>query len=302
MYRPLMVGGRVTPAALFRAVEMYAPTLLLDEADTYLGDAVELHGIVNGSQRRSSAYVLRCLSDDEHEPRRFGTWCAKAIAGIRGLPDTVLDRSIVIRLERRSPDVSLASWRDRDRAIIEDLKRKLLRWTTDNRAMVVAGLSTAAFPDGLNDRERDAWAAFLAIGEVAGGQWRGQNGLAWQACQHVTSSAVGEEAGVDETLLADLRDVFEAKGFPDGIPTGEILYKLTSIDGRRWGEWSRGKPLSAHGLARLLKPFGVKPRQMRLDNRNLKCYLEDELCPVWERYLPDSPAPPETETKHRNKP
>ena len=120
VYQPLPAGGRVTAAALFRAIESYAPTLLLDEADTFFSEDAELRGVVNGSQRRKAAYLLRCVGDD-HEPRQFVTWCPKAIAGIGGLPDTVLDRSIVVRLERRSPNVSLEHWRDRDKAGIETM-------------------------------------------------------------------------------------------------------------------------------------------------------------------------------------
>ena len=113
--KPLAASGRITPAALFRTIELYAPTLLLDEADTFLGDDQELRGIVNGSQRRDLAHVMRTVGDD-YKPRLFGTWCAKAISGIGSLPDTVLDRSLLIRLERRAPNVGdLPRWRDRDK-------------------------------------------------------------------------------------------------------------------------------------------------------------------------------------------
>ena len=161
VYRQLSVGGKVTSAALFRVIEAHAPTLLLDEADTYFRDDPELRGVVNGSQRRSSAYILRNVRSvgDDHELRQFVTWCPKAIAGIGALPDTVLDRSIVLRLERRPPNISLASWRGRDNCAVETLRRKLARWIADNEASIVAGLPAVEFPSGLHDRARDAWEA-----------------------------------------------------------------------------------------------------------------------------------------------
>ena len=71
------LSGRVTSAALFRVIEKSSPTLLLDEADTYFREDAELRGVVNGSQRRELAHVLRCVGDD-HEPRRFKTWVSKS--------------------------------------------------------------------------------------------------------------------------------------------------------------------------------------------------------------------------------
>ena len=93
VYRPMPLSGGVSPAALFRMIEKCSPTLLLDEADTYFTEATELRGVVNGSHRRNLAYALRCVGED-HEARRFTTWCPKAISGIGNLPDTVIDRCV----------------------------------------------------------------------------------------------------------------------------------------------------------------------------------------------------------------
>ena len=288
VYRQLSVGGRVTSAALFRVIEAHAPTLLLDEADTYLRDDDELRGVVNGSQRRGSAYVLRCVRDN-HEPERFGTWCPKAIAGIGALPDTVLDRSIVLRLERRPPNVSLASWRDRDKDAVETLRRKLARWIADNEASIVAGLSAVEFPSGLHDRARDAWESLLAIGNVAGGEWAGPGGRARRACERVMASTAGEEAGARETLLADLHTIFEAEGWPEALGSKAILNKLEVMEGRPWGEWSKAKPMTGHALARLLKPFGIATRNHRFpDGRQSKAYFAAALQSAWEAYLPEA--------------
>lgn len=74
-----MAAANISAAALFRAVEAWAPTLLIDEADTFMGATEELRGILNSGHTRDSAFVIRTVGDD-HEPRRFSTWGAKAIA------------------------------------------------------------------------------------------------------------------------------------------------------------------------------------------------------------------------------
>ena len=306
VWKPLPASGRITPAALFRTVERYTPTLLLDEADTFLGADQELRGLVNGSQRRDLAYVTRLVGDD-HEPRSFRTWCAKAISGIGSLPDTVLDRSLLIGLERRPPNTGgLPRWRDRDKQAIADLNCKLARWIADNGDTVLDRRNTVAFPPVLNDRARDAWEALLAIGDVAGVEWAGRTGRAYRACEAINASAE-PETGAPEMLLADLWQVFRDAGNPTHLPTGKIdpahsspqpaiLPALVAMEDRPWSEWTRSRPLSPRGLAKLLKDFGIAPGTIRLDSgATPKGYKRAAFELVWKRYdIPSSEDPLES--------
>ena len=284
VYRPMPLSGRVTPAALFRSIQSYGPTLLLDEADTYFNEDPELRGVVNGSQRRDLAHVLRCVGD-EHEPRRFTTWCPKAISGIGGLPDTVLDRALVIRLERRPGNIpTLPRWRDRDKTAIGQLRRRVARWIADHAEAILAARNSIRFLSGLNDRACDAWEALLAIAHVAGGEWTAR---ASQACEAITGDSE-DETGAREKLIADLRKVFEDASDPDALPTIQILENLHAIEGRPWSEWRRGKPLSPRGLSDLLKPFKVQPKTFRQPSGGTpKGYRRQDLEPIWSAYLLD---------------
>ena len=75
--KPLLASN-ISTAAVFRTIEKYRPTLIIDEGDTFLRDNDEMRGILNSGHNRNAAYVLRCEGDD-HEPRVFSTWCPKAI-------------------------------------------------------------------------------------------------------------------------------------------------------------------------------------------------------------------------------
>ena len=75
------------------------------------------------------------------------TWCPKAIAGIGKLPDTVVDRSLVLNLERRPANAEpLPRWRDRDREAIERLKRQLTCWVADNEEAILAARASVSYP------------------------------------------------------------------------------------------------------------------------------------------------------------
>jgi hypothetical protein len=98
--RPLL-SSNISPAALFRIVEKYCPTLLIDEADSFLRDKEELRGILNSGHTRDAAYVVRTVGDDK-EPCRFSTWAPKAVALIGRLSVQALIRYIRGAGSRRS--------------------------------------------------------------------------------------------------------------------------------------------------------------------------------------------------------
>ena len=78
--KPLSAAN-VTPATIFRAIDRWHPTMLIDETDTFLSDKSELRGILNSGHTRSQAYVIRCVGDDL-VPKQFSTWAPKAFAAI----------------------------------------------------------------------------------------------------------------------------------------------------------------------------------------------------------------------------
>ena len=277
---PLPVSGSITGPVLFRVIERDEPTLLLDEVDTYLKNSEGLRGIINGSQRRDTAYILRTVGTD-YEPRRFGTWCPKVICGIGGLPDTALDRSIIIRLERRPARTGdLPKWRDRDRQAIEDMKRKLVRWTAGNINSILTQRNDVTFPPKLHDRARDAWEALLAISDIAGGEWAGRNGRAWQACEAI-SADTQDETGAREMLLTDLYRIFHDSGDLETMNTKKVINELVKMEARPWSEWRGDKPLSPRGLGNLLKDFKISSGTV---GGKAKGYKREQFTEVWKNY------------------
>jgi hypothetical protein len=86
---------------MFRAVEAAKPTLLIDEADTFLAHSDELRGISNVGNKKGGQ-VIRCVGDDA-EPRAFAAFAPAAVAAIGHLPGTIQDRSITLLMRRALP-------------------------------------------------------------------------------------------------------------------------------------------------------------------------------------------------------
>lgn len=284
--RPLTVSN-ITAAPLFRALEQYSPTLLIDEADTFLNGNDDLRGILNAGHTRPTAYVMRCVGDDQ-KLRKFRVFAAKAIAKIGGLPDTLEDRAISIPMMRKAKTETLPKL-NHDRLLTEflELRRKAQRWTDDN--MDLLKNAEPSFPEGLSDRAEDNWTPLLSIAAVAGGEWpeKARNAareLSGEGTQEAVNSA-------QEQLLADIKQIFEDRkesGSPDHmkIHSEALCKELIEIEGRPWAEWKHGRPITKYQLARQLKAFNIKTKQVWVNGNNLNGYEAEFFEEAWERYLP----------------
>lgn len=272
-------ASNITTAALFRAVEKWRPTMLVDEADTFLGASDDLRGIINSGHNRASAFVIRTVGED-HEPRAFSTWAPKAIAMIGKMHPTLASRSITIELRRKGAGETVEPLRQSHRAELDVLRRKAARWAADNHDYLRH--AEPDIPVGLVNRGADNWRFLLAIADAAGGDWPDRSRKA-----AVTLSADLSDDSHAAVLLADLRTLFDTAK-TDRLASTEIVAALTAMEDRPWPEWRDGRPLTPRQLAKLLEPFGIRPGARREGGAVFKGYLLESFDDAFARYL----APP----------
>jgi hypothetical protein len=250
--------ANIKTATLFRVIEQCRPTLLLDEADTYLRMDPELRGIINSGFNKAGAKVLRNVPvGDNWEVREFSTWCPQAIAGIGHMPDTIVDRGFVIEMKRKLPTEKVAKLRRRDAGPLIDLARKVARWAADHLAEL-KGVDPE-MPDSLNDRATDAWEFCIGIADLVGGAWPVR---ARTAALELSGDGVTGNESTRVQLLADIRDLFDETG-EETLFSWEIVKGLIAMSNRPWVERGRDKkPITTTAMSRLLSdllPPGVKP-------------------------------------------
>lgn len=280
-------SSNISPASLYRTVEMYEPTLLVDEADTFLANNDDLRGILNAGHTRTTAIVIRTVGDS-HEPRQFSTWCPKVIAMIGRPPDTLEDRSIVITMRRRARGEKVERLRrDKIDQAVEPLRRQAARWAADH----LEDLREAdpVLPDELDDRAQDNWRPLIAVADAVGGNWPK---VARRAASDISCPNEDKDQSAPVQLLTDIRRLFTERSV-DQLPSETIVQHLCSLEDRPWCEWNRGRPLSKAQLAKHLKPFGIRPRTIRVGSETPKGYRLADLLDTFERYLPCEPQQPQ---------
>lgn len=287
-----LLAANITAAAVFRAIEMWRPTLLVDEADTFLAEREELRGVINSGHNRRSAAVIRVVEENgEQVPKKFSTWAPKAIAQIKDLPDTLQDRSVAIRLRRKLPGEKVARFRADRVQHLTDINRQVARWAQDN--LDALREMDAETPSQLHDRAADNWRTLFIIAERIGGEWPERTRIASLAVEGVDAEA-GTETELSDgvRLLADCKEVFDARSASE-LSALDIINGLCDADESHWCDYSAGKKMTEKAFANLLKPFGIKSKTRTSgSSKGKKFWRRADFNDAWKRYLPTNGQTP----------
>jgi putative DNA primase/helicase len=255
----------ITTAALFRLIERYQPTLMIDEADSFLKrddgrDNEELRGILNAGHARSDGGIIRTVGEN-FEPKIFkvfGPICFawKVRRGMQ-VAETIADRSITIELRRRLPDEKITRLRSNRMGHLHVLGRRAARWFADHKASLID--HDPELPEELNDRAQDNWRLLIAIADLMSKEL-GNN--ARTAAIKIAEEAIQSDEDYSIMVLADVAEIFRIKN-TDRLKTTDIIDALKNLKDRPWAEYWKGQPITHRGLAGLLKPYGIKPKTIR---------------------------------------
>jgi Protein of unknown function (DUF3631) len=284
-----LIAINATIAAVVRSIGADPPTLLVDEADTLWGtrkqaDANEdLRGLLNAGHQRNRPMLRWDVTSRTAE--QLDTFAMALLAAIGELPDTIMDRAVVVRMRRRAPGEQVDPYRTRrDAPPLHDLREQLAAWARAHLRELQQ--ATPVMP--LEDRAADTWEPLIAIADLAGGDWPAR---ARDAAATMTAAEAQQEedTAASVRLLADLRQVFQTTG-AEALYTSTILEALHQLEDAPWADWY-GHPLTTRDLARLLRPYQVESKNVRERGTGSprKGYARADLHDAWARYVPLHP-------------
>jgi Protein of unknown function (DUF3631) len=274
LVRRSLLSVGVSAAALYRSIEKWNPTFVVDEADDAFVDNPDLRQVINSGWTRGQG-VMRC-DPDTNEPRRFPTFCPKAIA-LKGkkMPDTMLSRTIFIEMKRRLRSEKVGHFRHLDDAGFARLRCQLARWAQDCGEILGAALPNQ--PEGFMNRTASNWQLMFAIADSVGAGERAR-----AIALHIVG--ITDIASVGVALLQDIKTHFDRSTL-DYVSTKALIADLTADEERQWCEWSRGKPITNKGLADLLHEYRIFSRAVGPREGRAKGYRKADFADAWGRYL-----------------
>jgi 5S rRNA maturation endonuclease (ribonuclease M5) len=296
--RRALLSVSISGPALFRSIEKWQPTFVIDEADTVFTNNEDLREVFNSGWTRGQS-VIRC-DPNTQEPRAYSTFAPKAL-GMKGkkVPDTTMSRAIVIELKRKRLKEEVRDFDHIDNAELGRLRRRLARWANDNAIQL--SKAKPEVPAGFHNRVRANWKLLLAIAEAAGPEWAA---TARTAAEKLAGAMNAASIGIE--LLTDIRNMFVEKNV-DRLASTVIADTLAGIEGRKWAEWGRnGKPITTNGVARILAQFRtnddfpITPSSIRVGDCTPKGYLLSQFSDAFDRYLPPHPHFPTATPRQTN--
>lgn len=293
-FQPLKCDG-ISSSALFRSMDKWQPSLLIDEVDTFLRDNEDARGVLNSGHKRNGS-IIRVVGES-HEPTRFSTWGAKALCGIGSIASTLESRSIRFELRRKLPSESVDNIRFMETGLEVRLKRQLCRLHDD-----VADEVIVARPDpvlGLNNRAQDNWEPLLQIADIIGGEWPERARVIAIIITRMDEAEQAPDVGTE--LLKDIKAIFENKN-AERIFSAELVDTLCADGEALWNTWNRGKPITARQVSTKLAGFSVKSKDVRIGTTVRKGYIKSDFLDAFKRYLSagtsDSSATPLQAGRH----
>ncbi|MGH6794825.1 MAG: DUF3631 domain-containing protein [Methylocella sp.] len=230
-----LAAANITAAAVFRTIEAVRPSLLIDEADSFLSENEELRGVINAGHERVGGVVRLVPVDDNFEPRFFSAFCPTALAAIGSVPGTIEDRAFMITMRRRLASEKIVRFRLDRPGVLTEFASKVARWVADHEYALRE--ADPDMPEALHDRACDNWRGALAIADEIGDDWPQKARAAAQTLSTQGGEQDGQSRGV--MLLADIRFVFDdrqKKGGKDAyrISSTDLVNALVDLSDRPW--------------------------------------------------------------------
>jgi putative DNA primase/helicase len=270
------------PAPFFRMAQRFKPTFVIDEVDLFIKEDSDLLAALNTGYE-PNGYVPRCTGDN-YDVQLYTTHCPVAIGGIdllRKLPASTISRCIVINLERATYEelIQLSPTAPEDPELVE-IGRKLMRWTRDNRLKIANPVYSE-----LTGRVANKWAPLLQIASVASPK------LYERCLEAIYQEKKGQEVVLSRSQEL-LVDIWRALGDKDKLFTEDLITAIASDSNSQWTEYNyrdrKDRRIKPTQVARLLKPYGVKPKKIRIGAKTAKGYVKNELQTPYRRYIEPS--------------
>jgi len=260
--------------------------LLYDEIDTVFGPKAreneEIRGLLNAGHRKGAVAGRCVIRGKTIETEEIPAYAAVAMAGLGWLPDTIMSRSVVIRMRRRHNGEHVEPYRRRVHAVEGyQIRDALVAWAAS------AIINWPELPPAVQDRDADIWEPLLAVADAIGGEWPKR---ARQAALALLTESKEEDTSLGIRLLSDIRQIF---GDETELATKTILDRIHDLPEAPWTD-VKGKPLDDRGLASRLRPYRIKPKQIRIGTATPRGYCRTDFEQQWRSYLPPLPEKAKT--------
>lgn len=189
----------------------------------------------------------------------FDTFGAKALVCDGEIPKSLMQNGLTIHFGVQHICSRPLQLNESDQDLLVNIRHELEYFAEHYDDLLVK--TKSELPDYLSNSERENWEPLFEIAMIAGDTWVNK---AVQAAQAV-SSTLHQDTIISQQLLNDVYNVVKARK-SDKIRTKTLISCLSSFTDKPWATYDRGNNITSVQLAKLLKKFNIKSKNMRLKN------------------------------------
>lgn len=288
----------ISAAAFYNLAESCKPTLLIDEADTFFKSNNELRGAIDSGYKCNGCVVRMIGESKKKQPVAYNCFAPCAIAGIGKIHQTILDRSIVIHMQRGLPNELPEKLRIRQ----AETEVKLLRRKCAKLMDSVHQNNDVVIPSGLNSRQENSWESLLTIAEHISAEYAENARKIAQI--YSANLEMDSEVSIRIALLQDIKALFDQIEYDGDIflSSQDICKDLSGLEEQPWSEFNHGKPITPRNIASLLKYFGITPTKQSISETCKRGYKKWQFEDVFLRYLPSKQSERSEKSDEENNP
>lgn len=163
-YKPMKTSGALTSAVLFRIIDKWRGTIIIDEADLARGDeTADITKIINVGFEAGTP-IQRCDPNDPSKIDFFNVFCPKVISTRKPFADPATETRCLTTTMRGTSrkDIPPTLTKDFDRQVTS-LRNKLLLWRCRNYATINPDAALDIPFEGIEARLRQVSVGFLAL-------------------------------------------------------------------------------------------------------------------------------------------
>ena len=182
------------------------------------------------------------------------------MAGIGKQLDTMMDRSIIIKMEKRLQDESVTKLPLTFFENQNELRRKIARFAEDKKRDAMS--ITPDVPNLGNDRAQDNWLPLFIVADLIGSHWPERCLAAYGRIEAISAEESKEQDTVAIRILRELAPQIE-KRMGCWLAANELRNMLICDENSEFYEWHAGSPISAKSIKKYLRDAGVEHRRDR---------------------------------------
>jgi hypothetical protein len=284
VWRPFDAAASLTTAVVFRLIDTYRPTMILDEMDDLLRahDRTELGSLLRASHKRNARVPRNVPTADGKSWALtwFSAWGTYAYTIVGRLKPAMQSRAIRITLLRARPAElkQLKPMVNGESPVLRECGRKFRRWAQDQTE-----LPAAEIPEGISHRDADNWRPLLQLAALVGGDWP-------QRARDAAITLNGRTVAVGDVVPL-LTDIFAAFGGRERLTTAELTAAMLALEepSADWSTAYKKGPINEYWLRDHLKGLVHAPdheRKWKAGKKTVRGYRKEHFRDALERYLP----------------